>query len=76
MGDAAEQCEDAERRGCRVGPNPLVRINRIDQSPTNVLRWCLELACGHEAWVTARRRPQRSTCRCPQCDQRREEQNG
>ncbi len=33
------------------------QVVRIDQSPMNAKRWCLELDCGHEVWITSTRRP-------------------
>jgi hypothetical protein len=36
----------------------LQRILRVTQSPMNAERWCFDLVCGHEAWVTSKRRPQ------------------
>lgn len=44
-------------------------VVRIDRSPMNAQRWCLELACGHEKWVTARRRPAipAKPLRCERC---------
>ena len=43
------------------------QILRIDQSPMNPKRWCLELACGHEAWITTVRRPTRKSAVCYDC---------
>ena len=43
------------------------RVMRTDQSPLNPKRWCLTLACGHEAWITRVRRPQRKFFRCFEC---------
>lgn len=42
-----------------------MKIERVDRSPMNPKRWCLELACGHEIWVTAARRPTHQTMECP-----------
>jgi hypothetical protein len=39
-------------------------VKRVDQSPVNPRRWCLELSCGHEVWITASRRPIRTTHPC------------
>lgn len=33
------------------------RIIRVTQSPMNTAQWCIELECGHDVWVTAKRRP-------------------
>ena len=62
-------------------PQEKKRVSRIVQSPMNPLRWCYELECGHDVWVTMKRRPQlnvirivdgetmigRRMARCPQC---------
>ena len=42
-------------------------VKRIDRSPMNPDRWCYELECGHEVWVTAKRKPKRLTIHCPTC---------
>lgn len=34
-----------------------VRIVQATQSPLNAKRWLVELACGHECWVTRVRKP-------------------
>jgi hypothetical protein len=47
--------------------NPTKRVTRIDQSPMNKLRWCMQLECGHEVWVTASRKPKFKTERCERC---------
>jgi len=44
------------------------RVRRIDQSPLNELRWCLELECGHEVWITKGYRPLMHSANCLQCD--------
>jgi hypothetical protein len=44
-----------------------VKVARVDQSPVNEKRWCLELACGHEAWVTSARRPTTKVYDCGFC---------
>lgn len=43
------------------------RVVRVDQSPMNAQRWCLELECGHECWVTAKAKPKRQTAPCGVC---------
>ena len=59
----------------RSGNKPRTRHNKlgrrvvgIRQSPLNDHRWMLSLACGHELWVTAKRRPKRQTIRCSVCN--------
>lgn len=37
------------------------RIERVTQSPMNPVRWCLDLECGHEKWVTQRGRPSKES---------------
>lgn len=46
-------------------------IRRATQSPLNPVRWCCDLSCGHEQWVTSKRRPKRNL-QCEDCvrDQR------
>ena len=44
------------------------RVESVKQSPLNERRWCLQLDCGHDTWVTAKRRPTAKTARCPKCD--------
>jgi len=43
------------------------RILAVKQSPMNALRWCLQLDCGHDQWVTAKRRPTRVSIKCDRC---------
>jgi len=44
-----------------------VEVKRVDQSPLNPRRWCVELACGHEVWVTSSKKPKAKTMICPEC---------
>lgn len=37
-------------------------ITRKDRSPMNKKRWCLELECGHEVWVTGKPRGKQAEC--------------
>lgn len=46
---------------------PMRAVVRITQSPLNAKRWSLDLNCGHEVWVTARRRPTRKFAPCESC---------
>lgn len=46
-------------------------VQRVDRSPMNPYRWCLELSCGHEVWVTAKRKPTRMKAVCPECKEPR-----
>lgn len=43
------------------------RVERVTQSPMNPLRWSLDLACGHEAWITSKSRPKRKHQVCERC---------
>ena len=43
-------------------------VTRIDQSPMNAQRWCLQLSCGHEEWLTAKRKPKKEKFRCSRCE--------
>jgi hypothetical protein len=45
------------------------KVERVDQSPMNAQRWVLELSCGHEEWVTSKRRPTSKTVNCSRCKQ-------
>ena len=58
------------RRKLRPMSEPLLksRIESVKQSPLNAHRWCLQLDCGHDVWVTAKQRPRGRTAQCPQCD--------
>lgn len=40
------------------------RVVRVTRSPMNAKRWCLELDCGHEVWVSASRKPTAKTAPC------------
>lgn len=47
-------------------------ITHVARSPVNPQRWLLELACGHQRWITQRRRPSlRRALLCPICEARR-----
>jgi hypothetical protein len=35
-------------------------VASVSQSPMNALRWLITLECGHELWVTRKRRPSSS----------------
>jgi hypothetical protein len=47
---------------------PVMQIVSIKQSPLNGSQWCCQLDCGHDQWVTAKRRPTRKTLKCSQCE--------
>lgn len=42
-------------------------VRRADRSPMNETRWSLVLSCGHETWVTSKRRPAKKTALCMMC---------
>jgi len=44
------------------------KIIRITRSPLNPQRWCADLECGHEEWLTAKKKPTRQTIRCSRCN--------
>lgn len=52
------------------------RIESVKQSPMNALRWCCQLDCGHDEWVTAKRRPTRKTIKCSKCADKLRAMNG
>lgn len=43
------------------------RIETVKQSPLNPKQWCCQLDCGHDQWITAKRRPTRHTLLCDRC---------
>lgn len=49
---------------------PHSRIESVKQSPLNARRWCLQLDCGHDQWMTSARRPTRQTIRCAKCSEK------
>lgn len=38
------------------------KVVRANQSPLNKLQWLCELDCGHEQWVTSKRKPRVVEC--------------
>lgn len=46
---------------------PPSHIESVKVSPLNPHRWCCQLDCGHDEWVTAKRRPTRLTLVCSRC---------
>lgn len=49
-----------------------VAVIRVDQSPVNPKRWCLQLECGHEVWVSASKKPTTKVADCESCRRKRE----
>lgn len=43
-------------------------VTRVTRSPMNALRWVLDLACGHEVFVTSKSRPRRAKAKCEKCE--------
>ena len=43
------------------------KVLKVTQSPMNPKRWCLDLECGHEQWVTSNKKPTRKTISCDRC---------
>lgn len=42
-------------------------VVRVNQAPLNPKRWCIELECRHEVWVTRNGRPQVQKLFCAKC---------
>lgn len=43
-------------------PVVMRRVVAATQSPVNEGRWLVEMECGHEKWVTAKKRPRSVEC--------------
>lgn len=43
-------------------------VLRITRSPLNKAKWCLDLACGHEQWITSNETPRKTTMHCRTCE--------
>lgn len=39
-----------------------IKVLRATMSPMNPQRWCLDLECGHEEWVTGTKAPKHAYC--------------
>ena len=50
-----------------------VTVVRATQSPMNARQWCLDLSCGHEVWITSKRRPNIQYWVCGECDRQKKE---
>lgn len=50
------------------------RVESVKQSPLNSKQWCYQLDCGHDQWVTAKRRPTRQRLYCQACAQAEDEE--
>lgn len=46
---------------------PTRAVTAVRQSPMNAQRWCCDLDCGHEVWITAKRRPISKKLACEKC---------
>ena len=57
-----------ESFGC---PRVRVKVLSAKISPLNPRQWSLSLACGHEKWVTAKRKPAAKTAYCAKCAESR-----
>lgn len=44
-----------------------IAVVHVAQSPMNPKRWCATLACNHEVWMTAAKRPMRKALPCSVC---------
>lgn len=49
-----------------------IKVLRATRSPMNASRWCLDLECGHEVWVTSKAKPQKKFEYCYTCNPRPE----
>lgn len=45
----------------------MAKVLKVTQAPLNKLQWCCSLHCGHDVWVTAKRRPKGQNLACPKC---------
>lgn len=43
---------------------PKPNVESVKQSPLNARRWCVNLSCGHETWITSKRKPTRKHVPC------------
>jgi hypothetical protein len=44
-----------------------VPVVSAKQSPLNPTRWCCTLQCGHDMWVTSKRKPKAKLLDCQRC---------
>lgn len=67
--ESREWCEEhiIEKKHCPCGQAKKRGVVSVKQSPMNLARWCLDLDCTHEAWVTSKTKPTRKTIRCGKC---------
>lgn len=42
-------------------------VVRVDRAPLNAKRWCLQLSCGHDRWVTRSSKPKIQSHYCERC---------
>ena len=43
------------------------RVESIKQSSLVQVMWCCQLDCGHDQWISGKRRPTRKTLVCNKC---------
>jgi hypothetical protein len=43
------------------------KVIDVSQSPMNALRWLVKLECGHEAWLTRKKKPAQAKYTCLTC---------
>lgn len=48
----------------------MVSVLYVTQSPMNKQQWLLQLACGHDVWVTSKGKPKRKDIDCTKCGDR------
>lgn len=55
---------------------PIRNVLSAKVSPLNPRQWNCSLDCGHDVWVTSKRRPTRKRLRCPRCPDESREPTG
>jgi hypothetical protein len=54
----------------RIAAGKIMRmVVAVRQSPLNPAQWCCDLDCGHDVWVSAKRRPMKKIIACDRCTQ-------
>lgn len=53
----------------KLAPHGVIRevVDRWKVSPLNAQRWNATLDCGHDLWVTNKRKPTTPRIMCPRC---------
>lgn len=63
MGDMGDYWKDV--KAAKKAAKRDVKV--ITRSPMNALRWCLQLSCGHDVWVTRKGPPKVQRLFCERC---------